>query len=30
MNREDARKYVAMMGKYHHVGFWAIVGAAYE
>lgn len=30
MGREDAKKYVAMMGKYHHAGFLAIVGAAYE
>ena len=26
MSREDAKKYVAMMGKYHHAGFLAIVG----
>lgn len=26
MGREDAKKYVAMMGKYHHAGFLAIVG----
>ena len=26
MSREDAKKYVAMMGKYHHAGFQAIVG----
>ena len=26
MDREDAKKYVAMMGKYHHGGFLAIVG----
>lgn len=26
MGREDAKKYVAMMGKYHHGGFLAIVG----
>lgn len=26
MGREDAKKYVAMMGKYHHAGFLAIAG----
>ena len=26
MDREDAKKYVAMMGKYHHGGFLSIVG----
>ena len=26
MDKEDAKKYVAMMGKYHHGGFLAIVG----
>ena len=26
MDREDAKKYVAMMGKYHHAGFLAIIG----
>lgn len=26
MGREDAKRYVAMMGKYHHAGFLAIVG----
>lgn len=26
IDREDAKKYVAMMGKYHHGGFLAIVG----
>lgn len=26
MKREDAKKYVTMMGKYHHGGFLAIVG----
>lgn len=26
MSREDAKKYVAMMGKYHHAGFLAIAG----
>lgn len=26
MDREDGKKYVAMMGKYHHGGFLAIVG----
>lgn len=26
MSREDAKKYVAMMGKYHHVGFQGIIG----
>ena len=26
MSREDAKKYVAMMGKYHHAGVLAIVG----
>lgn len=26
MDREDAKRYVAMMGKYHHAGFLAIVG----
>lgn len=30
MSRKDAKKYVAMMGKYHHAGFLAIVGAAQE
>lgn len=27
MSRENARKYVAMMGKYHHAGFMAIIGS---
>ena len=26
MGLDDAKKYVAMMGKYHHAGFLAIVG----
>lgn len=26
MGREDAKKYIAMMGKYHQAGFFAIVG----
>lgn len=26
MGREDAKKYIAMMGKYHHAGFLAIAG----
>lgn len=26
MGREEAKRYVAMMGKYHHAGFLAIVG----
>ena len=26
MDREDAKKYVAMMRKYHHAGFLAIIG----
>lgn len=26
MSREDAKKYVAMMGKYHHAGFQGIIG----
>ena len=26
MGREEAKKYVSMMGKYHHAGFLAIVG----
>lgn len=26
MGREDAKKYVAMMGKYHNAGFLAIAG----
>ena len=26
MSREDTKKYIAMMGKYHHAGFLAIVG----
>lgn len=26
MSREDAKKYISMMGKYHHAGFLAIVG----
>lgn len=26
MSREDAKKYVSMMGKYHHAGFLAIAG----
>lgn len=26
MSREDAKKYVAMMGKYHHGGFLTIIG----
>ena len=26
IDREDAKKYVAMMGKYHHGGLLAIVG----
>lgn len=26
LDREDAKKYVAMMGKYHHAGFLAIAG----
>ncbi len=30
MSREDAKKYVAMMGKYHHAGFLAIANAAHE
>lgn len=30
MGREDAKKYVAMMGKYHHAGFLAIANAAQE
>lgn len=30
MNREDAKKYVAMMGKYHHAGFLAIANAVQE
>ena len=28
MNREDAKKYVTMMGKYHHAGFQAIADTA--
>ena len=27
MGREEAKKYVSMMGKYHHAGFLAIVGS---
>lgn len=27
MSREDGKKYVAMMGKYHHAGFLAIAGS---
>lgn len=26
MRREDAKKYISMMGKYHHAGFLAITG----
>ncbi len=26
MSREDAKKYISMMGKYHHAGFLAIAG----
>lgn len=26
MGREDAKKYISMMGKYHHAGFLAIAG----
>lgn len=28
MCREDAKKYISMMGKYHHAGFQAIAGTA--